>query len=101
MKKFLFIAVAAVAMLFTACKGKDAASIDPNSVDNVTNKCWEITYTLKGVSASSYVWGTERECVVALQTSAKLVTVGKYTYKATSITDADACYKKAAEAEDK
>jgi len=98
MKKYLFIAVAAVAMLFTSC-AKNAVDIDPNSVDNTINKCWEIVYTYSGVSASSFVWGTERECVVALQSAAKLVKVGKYTYKVTTISDADACYEKAAQAE--
>lgn len=93
MKKVLFAAIAAMTLLFSACGPKDVTNVDLNTLDNTINKCWKIVYTYSGISAASYVWCTERECVWTLQESQKLVTIGKYTYEAAAASDEEACYK--------
>lgn len=56
MKKLVYLAVAVVAMAFTACKSET-----PN-VDDPKSYCWEITVkaTVAGQTASdtTYFWGT-------------------------------------------
>lgn len=59
MKKLVYLAVAVVAMAFTACKSGAPDVNDPKSY------CWEITATatVAGQSASNttYFWGTGAE----------------------------------------
>lgn len=71
MKKFLiFISCVAIALFVSSCK-KDALTIDPNTLDNVTTKCWYVTVTqsISGNQASSswYEYRTERSLVLSLQ----------------------------------
>lgn len=71
MKKiFTFIALAAMALSFSACK-KSVSSLDPSKLDDTTEKCWKVTYSSKVVghsySEDYYEWGTEREIVIELQ----------------------------------
>lgn len=98
MKKSIYAIFAGlVCLMMVACssKGKEIEGIDPSTLDNKVEKCWEITYSYGGQSASSYVWATERICVETLQEAQKtLVGVdGKYTYKESSAKDAEACYQ--------
>lgn len=96
MKKSIFAILAGVVCLvMVACssKGNEIDGLDPQTLDNTVEKCWEIIYTYSGQSASSYIWATEKECVEVLQESQKMVGVGKYTYKASSAKDANACYE--------
>lgn len=71
MKKFLFfILCTTIAFVVSSCK-KDALKIDPNTLDNITGKCWYVTITqLVGgntVSNSWYQYTTERNLVLSLQ----------------------------------
>lgn len=95
MKKTIFAVVAIMALLLPSCK-KGVKDIDLNTLDNTTNKCWEYTYEVKvmGISATAtnYVWGTERDCVAALQLAAK-ATNGDASYKEVAGKDEDACYE--------
>lgn len=95
MKKTIFAVVAVMALLLPSCK-KDVKDIDLNTLDNTTNKCWEFTYEVKvmGISgtATNYIWGTERECVAALQLAAK-ATNGDASYKEVAGKNEDACYE--------
>lgn len=91
MKKTIFAVVAVMALLFTSCE-KNVKNIDASKLDNTVNKCWKITFSKFGVSASSYMWCTERECVEALQTSSAWASVNA-SYSVAAAADADACYK--------
>jgi len=96
MKKSIFAIVAGlVCLMMVACssKGKDIDGLDPQSLDDKVEQCWEIIYSYGGQSASSYMWLTERECVITLQEAQKRVGVGKYTYKSSSAKDAQACWE--------
>lgn len=94
MKKSIFALFCGLVCLFAVSCTKGINDVDPATLDNTINKCWAITYTYSGISATDYVWCTERECVETLQMSQKLVSVGKYTYKhIVAAGDADACYK--------
>lgn len=71
MKKFLiFILGVTLAFVVSSCK-KDPFTIDPNTLDNITYKCWYVTVTqsTSGNQASSswYEYTTERALVVSLQ----------------------------------
>lgn len=71
MKKFLiFVSCLIIAFVFSSCK-KDALTIDPNTLDNVTSKCWYVTVSqsISGnqVTSSWYEWCNERTLVVLLQ----------------------------------
>lgn len=70
----------------------DITNIDLNTLDNIVYKCWEYTITAYGVSASSYIWATERQCVEALQRSVAYNSNLKCTYKQASVYDAESCY---------
>ena len=96
MKKSIYAIFAGlVCLMMVACssKGNEIDGLDPSTLDNKVEKCWEIIYSYGGQSASSYMWGTERICVETLQQSQKMVGVGKYTYKESSAKDAEACYQ--------
>lgn len=96
MKKSIFAIFAGLAcLMMVACssKGKEINGLDPQTLDDKVEQCWEIVYSYGGQSASSYMWGTERECVIALQEAQKMVGVGKYTYKSSSAKDAEACWQ--------
>lgn len=71
MKKFLiFISCVAIALIVSSCK-KDPLTIDPNTLDNVTYKCWYVTVTQSAsgnqATSSWYVWTHERALVISLQ----------------------------------
>ena len=71
MKKFLiFISCVTLMFIVSSCK-KDPLTVDPNTLDNITYKCWYVTATqsVSGNQATSswYVWNTERALVVSLQ----------------------------------
>lgn len=91
MKKCIFAVVAVMALLLTSCE-KNVKNIDPSQLDNTVNRCWKITFSKFGVSASTYMWCTERECVEALQTSSAFAGVNA-SYSVAAASDADACYQ--------
>lgn len=71
MKKFLiFISCITIAFVLSSCK-KDPLTIDPNTLDNFTDKCWHVTVlqTVSGNQATSswYEWCNERALVTSLQ----------------------------------
>lgn len=69
-KSLTFIIAAIIAFIVSSCK-KDPLTIDPNTLDNVTTKCWYVTVTqlVSGnqVSNSWYEWRNERALVLSLQ----------------------------------
>lgn len=71
MKKLLFfISCVAIALVISSCK-KDALKKDPNTLDNITYKCWYVTVSQSvdgnNVSNSWYQYATERALVITLQ----------------------------------
>ena len=92
MKKILFVAIAAMTLMFSACS-KNAKDVDINTLDNTINRCWSWTWTYAGVTATNYLWGTEREVAQVLQEAQKMTPVGTYSYKPASAADEEACYK--------
>jgi len=70
----------------------DIIYINLNTLDNIVYKCWEYTYTVYGVSASSYIWSTERQCVAALQQVMSRQNNIQCTYKQASVYDEESCY---------
>lgn len=91
MKKTIFAVVAIMALLLPSCK-KGVKDIDLNTLDNTTNKCWEYTYKISVASVTEYIWGTERDCVAALQIATKLAG-GDASYKEVAGKNEDACYE--------
>lgn len=71
MRKFLiFISCVTFALLVSSCK-KDALTIEPNTLDNRTGKCWYVTVSQSnaGINTSNswYEYSTERALVISLQ----------------------------------
>jgi len=77
----------------------DLMTIDPETLNNTINKCWAITYTYAGISATDYIWSTERECVMALQQAQKMISTGTYSYKPASANDENSCYQLSVDAQ--
>lgn len=103
MKKFVFALSCVAALLFTGCAKQipDLSEIDASKLDDTKKKCWEIVVTIEGSksegSTTYYVWGTEKECVVAGQgyvAAAKLLGSVKATYKSVNAKDDETCLSK-------
>ena len=89
MKKFIYVAVMAIAVVFASCNGEgngseyyknhelqidlNAGTVNGKSYDTTTDKCWKVTTTTKtfGVTgtAVSYDWGTEFSVVAGCETA--------------------------------
>ena len=98
MKKiFTFIAVAAMALSFSACK-KSVSNIDPSKLDDTTEKCWKVTYSGKAAghsySEDKYAWATERALVISLQKTEQYAGGSlKCSYQgASQYKDEESCY---------
>ena len=101
MKKYLIIALMCIASvtLFTACskhgdvvKGSTVENIDPSTLDNTTERCWEITAAVGPHSETYYEWGTERFIVEVLQIAQQQIgSLGTYSYKANNAKTEEAC----------
>ena len=72
--------------------GKDDEEIDPNTLDNTTQKCWEVTVNYGSTTLTEYLWMTERELVVTMQATLKN-TLFTFTYKQADANDASSCAK--------
>lgn len=96
MKKVIFMMLACIGLLFASCKGKgnSVEDIDASKLDNTVEKCWKITYSLKGHSASSYLWATEQVAVLAMQYALDQAGMGSYKYSEVSASDKDSCEDK-------
>ncbi len=101
-KKFYLALICVASMImFVACKngdvvkGKTIDNIDASTLDDKTEKCWEITASKGEVSETTYEWGTEQEIVMWLQEeqaiAGGLVT---FSYKANSAKTEEACEEK-------
>lgn len=71
MKKFLiFISCVTFALVVSSCK-KNALTIDPNTLDNTTYRCWYVTVTqsVSGNQATTswYEYNIESRLVISLQ----------------------------------
>lgn len=71
MKNKLLIALCiGIAFVFSSCK-KNALNVDPNSLDNVTFKCWFVTVKQTNAEVSTsdnwHIWSHERGLVIYLQ----------------------------------
>ena len=93
MKKLMFALMCVVAMTLASCGGNDPVNKRLEDCDNTVYRCWELTYTYMGASASSYTWCTEWQIVYVLQESQKNVPVGKYSYKEAPANTEEACEK--------
>lgn len=91
MKKFSLMLLCVVGLAFTACE-PNVENLDPSKLDDTTERCWAITYTLYGVSATTYTWGTEAVIAYSVKESQELVGVGKYSYEEANANDAEACH---------
>lgn len=103
MKKFIYVAVMAIAVVFASCTKADgfgnseyyknhsldidinAGTVNGKSYDNTTDKCWKIETKAKVMGIStvviSYDWGTEFTVVAANETAiAALAGISKSTY---------------------
>ncbi len=90
MKKMFFALMCVICSLtFLSCNksGTSVKDLDPKSLDNTVEKCWECTYKYAGASATEYMWGTESVVVYAMQQTP----MGEWTYKPASAKDPDAC----------
>ncbi len=124
MKKFFYVAVMAIAVVFASCasgngsserykNGKtpvidnDKCTVNGIAYDNNTAKCWEVSMTITasamGISSSettkSYVWGTEfflvcEEESIMAVEAALPFTKAKYSYVESPADDSEACYAK-------
>lgn len=86
MKKiFTFIALAAMALSFSACK-KGVTNLDPSKLDDTTEKCWKATFKASAAGHSgtdySYYWCTERALVIHLQKTEQISSAIKCSYEA-------------------
>lgn len=86
MKKiFTFIAVAAMALSFSACK-KSVSNLDPSKLDDTTEKCWKATIKASAAGHTgtdeSYYWCTERTLVIHLQKTEQISSSVKCSYEA-------------------
>ncbi len=117
MKKLFYVAIMALAVVFTSCAGKSGSSdfynngkepeIDFNAgtvngvkYNDTDNKCWVYTtkITVAGLSSKSsdtYIWGTEFAMVAACETAMYVahetpLTKASYTYKEV-IADEEGC----------
>ncbi|MBQ7663955.1 MAG: hypothetical protein IJS43_01885 [Bacteroidaceae bacterium] len=98
MTKKLYLALLCVAAItFTSCgndvvKGSTVDNIDLETLDNTTEKCWEITASKGKISETTYDWGTERQIVAYLQEAQKIIgSVATYSYKANNAKNEEAC----------
>ena len=103
MKKITFALACIATIAFTGCAKQipDLSEIDANKLDDTKKKCWEIVVSIESGksqgSTTHYVWGTEKECVIAGQgyfAAAKLLGNVKATYKSTSAKDSETCLDK-------
>ena len=115
MKKFLYVALMAVAVFMASCNqggsnyykthklvvDDEAGTINGVKYDQTTEKCWKVTMTetYMGVSASDteHMWGSEFTVVLGCETAMAAVAelgVGSATYSYSvepSAKDYDAC----------
>ncbi len=96
MKKVVFMMLACIGLLFASCKsnGNSVEDIDASKLDNTVEKCWKITYSYMGQSASEYVWCTEKVAVLSMQYALDEVGVGSYKYSEANAKDEDSCEDK-------
>ena len=123
MKKFIYVAVMAIAVVFASCKSESNSSeyyknhelqIDINAgtvngvvYDNTTDKCWKTTITTKTFGISStvvdYEWGTQFSVVAGCETAmaavyaVKAIGNSKATYTCVEAPEYDT-YEKCADA---
>ena len=71
-KLFIAVAIVCAAGIFTSCKKE---------------KCWEVTYTISGVSATSLIYGTEEDVQAAID--AEKSAGGTWTKKSVSKSKSD------------
>lgn len=94
MKKIFFSIFAVAALALTSCAGAGGANVldmDPSKCDDTTEKCWKYTLTYAGVSADTYLWGTEKVVVEAIQAAA-VIDGYTATMEATGADSMEACY---------
>ena len=107
MKKYLYLALVAIACgaMIVACgtrnnpddpgQGGKTGGGDPSTLDNTVQKCWQVTYTSNGQSATMYSWCTEAILVAACNEEvayAKLEgETWTYTYKEADANDEASC----------
>lgn len=74
----------------------DVRDEDPSQCDDTTEKCWEYTVSYAGVSASAYIWGTEKMVVETLQQTLEGMYLPGYTvtFWESPAENAEACYEK-------
>lgn len=69
-RSVIFLSCVFIALILSSCK-KDPLTIDPNTLDNSTYKCWYVTASQSTseihTSNSWYVYSTERALVISLQ----------------------------------
>ena len=119
MKKLLYVAVMALTMgFFASCNGGpgtgmkyaedenpqinyDSGSVNGKTYDNTTDKCWELTLSVKVPYAGTqttkaYEWGTEFFIVTVGESSVAQWNheglAAGYSYKETKASDYDACH---------
>ena len=74
MKKIQLALMCAVVAVLFACKpnGVSVKDMDATKLDNTTAKCWAYTIVYSdGQTTEAYLWGTEQEIVLKLQTVIK------------------------------
>ncbi len=101
MKNVFYATILCLASItfFTACtggiKGKSVNDVDLATLDNKTEKCWEITSSAAGYSESYFEWGTEYEIVLILKEAQNIIgNLGTYSYRESSAKSEDACEAK-------
>ena len=120
MKKFIYVAMVAVAAMFASCQKTDgfgnseyyknhsldinieAGTVNGHEYDNTTDKCWKIETKAKVMAiatvVTSYEWGTQFTVVAANETAiAALAGLSKSTYTMTEASEYDT-YEKCADA---
>lgn len=89
-KLYSALLCAAAAFVLVACNGSsDVKNINLDSLDDTTEKCWQCTCKAGWYSEDTFMWGTEREVVFAMQHS-EVVGV-KWSYKEASAKTEEAC----------